>query len=153
VDYGSFTNRQLAIWTNHTLSTLLTSPISCCARYLGALETSGSDAVTLYVNDTQPHLLALYVCDINKAGRKESIEVRDLKGDVLVPAQTVTNFQQGKWLRFQFSGSIQLRITNQNSKSTAVLSALMFGHGAPTDERVQEVIHLVEQLKRAPPEN
>ncbi len=131
VDCGSFTNRQLAIWTNHSPSTLFTSPISYCARYLGALETSGSDVLTLYVNDTRPHQLALYVCDINKAGRKESIEVSDLKGRVLVPAQSVTNFQQGKWLRFQFSGNIQLRVKNENGKSTAVLSALMFDPGAP----------------------
>ncbi len=126
VDYGTFTGRQFSLWKNATSSTLLTSPISYCARYLGALETSSSDSFTLYVNDTRPHQLALYVCDYDKAGREESIEVQDLQGHVLVPARTVDNFQLGKWLRYQFSGSIQLRLINRNSKSTAVLSALMF---------------------------
>ena len=126
VDSDGFTNRQFAIWKNATKSSLLTSPISYCARYLGALETSGSGSVTLYVRDTQAHQLALYVCDFDKAGRGETIEVRDLKGDVLVPACAVSDFQQGKWLRFKFSGSIRVRVTNQKSSSTGVLSALMF---------------------------
>jgi hypothetical protein len=126
VDYGAFTGHQFALWKGSSPSTLLTSPISYCARYLGALETSGSDTLTLYVNDTQPHQLALYVCDYDKAGREETIELRDLKGRLLTPARTVSGFEQGKWLRFQFSGSIQLRLTNLKSSSTAVLSALMF---------------------------
>lgn len=126
VDDGSFTSRQFSLWKNATSSTLLTSPISYCARYLGALETPGSDSLTLYVNDTQPHQLALYVCDYDKAGREETIEVQDLQGHPLAPACTVNNFQLGKWLRYRFSGSIRLRLTNQKSSSTAVLSALMF---------------------------
>jgi hypothetical protein len=126
VDYGGFTNRQFSYWKNSTASSLLTSPISYCARYLGALETSRSDGLTLYVTDVQPHQLALYVCDFDKAGREETIEVQDLAGHALAPACTVSGFEQGKWLRYQFSGSIRLHLSNQKSSSTAVLSALMF---------------------------
>ena len=126
VDYGSFTNRQFSLWKNSTESSLLTSPISYCARYLGALETSNSDSLTLYVGDTQPHQMALYVCDFDKAGRKETIELRDLKGNLLTPACTLKDFAQGKWLRIKFSGSIQIHLINRKSGSTAVLSALMF---------------------------
>ena len=126
VDYGSLTNRQFSYWKNSTESSLVTSPISYCARYLGALETSGSNSLALYVNDTQPHQLALYVCDFDKVRREETVELRDLKGNLLSPACTVSDFEQGKWLRFQFSGSIQVCLTNRKSSSTAVLSALMF---------------------------
>jgi hypothetical protein len=126
VDYGSFTNRQFAIWKNFTTSSLLTSPISYCARYLGALETSGSDSLTLYVNDNQPHQLALYVCDYDKANRKETVEIQDLQGHTLVPPCTTSDFALGKWLRYKFSGNIQVRLTNHNNSSAAVLSALMF---------------------------
>jgi hypothetical protein len=70
--------------------------------------------------------LALYVCDFDKVGREETIEILDLAGHVLVPACNVNNFEQGKWLRFRFSGSIQIRVANQTSDSTAVISALMF---------------------------
>jgi hypothetical protein len=126
VDCDGFTSRQFSLWNNATKSSLWTSPISYCARYLGALETGGSGSVTLYVSDTQPHQLALYVCDFDKAGREESVEIVDLEGHVLVPALTVSDFEQGKWLKFKFSGGIQLRLTNLKSNSTAVLSALMF---------------------------
>jgi hypothetical protein len=126
VDYGSFTNRQFSLWNNSSASTLLTSPISYCARYLGALETAGSNSITLYIADSQPHQVALYVCDFDKAGREEPIEFLDLAGNALGPVCKVIDFDQGKWLRFRFSGSIQIRIANQNNRSTAVLSALMF---------------------------
>jgi hypothetical protein len=126
VQYGNFSNRQLSLWKGATTSTLLTSPISYCARYLGALETSTSNSFTLYVSDIQPHQLALYVCDYDKKGCEEAIVVRDLKGHLLTPSVAVSDFEQGKWLRFKFSGSIQVRLTNRKSSSTAVLSALMF---------------------------
>lgn len=126
VDYNGFTNRQFAIWRNTTPSSLLTTPISYCLRYLGAVETPSSGSLTLYVNDSQPHQLALYVCDFDKAKREEAIEISDLAGHALIPACKVSDFEQGKWLRFKFSGSIQIRLHNQNGNSTAVLSALMF---------------------------
>jgi len=125
-DYDGFTNRQLSLWKNATTSTLLTSPISYCARYLGALDTPTSGSIKIYVNDAQPHQLALYACDYNKAGREETIELTDLQGHVLAPACTVSHFELGKWLRFKFSGNLQIRINNQKTGSTAVLSALMF---------------------------
>jgi D-arabinan exo alpha-(1,3)/(1,5)-arabinofuranosidase (non-reducing end) len=126
VGYDGFTNRQFSSWNSSTVSSLLTSPISYCARYLGALETSSSNSLTLYVNDTQPHQLALYVCDFNKAGREETIELRDLKGHLLCPPREVNNCPLGEWLRFKFSGSIQIHLIDRKSSSTAVLSALMF---------------------------
>ena len=126
VDYEGFTNRQLSLWKGATPSTLLTSPISYCARYLGALDTSNSGAITIYTRDDQPHQLSLYVCDYDKKGREESIELQDLAGHVLVPATNVESFALGKWLKFKFSGDIRIHVDNLNSKSTAVLSALMF---------------------------
>jgi Protein of unknown function (DUF2961) len=126
VERNGFTNRQFSIWSNARKSSLWTSPISYCARYLGALETAGSDSLTLDVSDPRPHQLALYVCDFDRKGREEAIEILDRENHVLVPARTVNDFEQGKWLKFEFSGSIQVRLTNRNSNSTAVLSALMF---------------------------
>lgn len=131
VDCDGFTNQQFASWNSSTPSSLWTSPIAHCARYLGALETPASGSLTLYVSDTQPHQLALYVCDFKKAGREETIEIRDLHGKVLVPACTVSHFEPGKWIKFKFSGSIQVRVASLKSNSTAVLSALMFDPGMP----------------------
>jgi hypothetical protein len=126
VDYGNFTNRQFSNWKNSTTSSLFPSPISYNLCFLGALETAGSDSLKLYISDSQPHQLALYVCDFDKRSREETIEILDLKGHLLNPTIAVSNFEAGKWLRFKFSGSIQIRISNHKSSSTAVLSALMF---------------------------
>jgi hypothetical protein len=126
LDYDGFTNRQFSLWKSSSASTLLSSPVSYCARYLGALETAGSGSLTFYVSDSEPHQLALYVCDFDKAGREETIELLDLGGHALIPACEANSFEHGKWLRFKFSGNIQIRLHNQNSRSTAVLSAMMF---------------------------
>jgi hypothetical protein len=84
------------------------------------------DSIELYVTDQQQHQLALYFCDFDKKGRKQDIEILDLKGAVIVPRQQLTDFEKGKWLLYHFSGSIRIRITNQNKQTTAVISALMF---------------------------
>ncbi|HEU5396503.1 MAG TPA: DUF2961 domain-containing protein, partial [Verrucomicrobiae bacterium] len=55
IDDAGFSHRQLSLWKNATVSTLLTSPISYCARYLGALETTNAGSVTLYVGDAAAH--------------------------------------------------------------------------------------------------
>ena len=131
IDYGAFKSRQFSMWNTSTASSLVTSPISA-QRFLGALESSAGDSITVYVNDAKPHELAVYVCDFDKAGREQEIDVVDLNGRVMVPAQKMTAFETGKWLRYRFAGSFKLRITNRNSATTAVLSALMFDlNGSP----------------------
>lgn len=128
VEYGRLTGHQFSTWNTSTDSSLLTSPISYCARYLGAVETSGVDSITVYVNDAHTHELAIYACDFDKAGRQQSIEILDLEDHVLSPAQKMTAFEKGCWLRYKFSGSFKLRLTNLNHATTAALSALMFGN-------------------------
>ena len=54
------------------------------------------------------------------------IELQDIEGHALAPIYSVSGFEEGKWLRFQFTGSIQIQFTNGKSGSTAVLSAMMF---------------------------
>jgi hypothetical protein len=125
IDYGAFKSRQFSDWRTSTKSSLVTSPISS-QRFLGALETSIGGSVRVYVNDARLHELALYVCDFDKAGREEEIEILDLDDHVIAPARKVTAFETGKWLRYRFTGSFKLRVTNLNSVTSAVLSALMF---------------------------
>lgn len=128
VDYGELTGHQFSIWSGTTDNSLQQSALASpdLPRFLGALETRGSDSVTLWVNDARQHQLALYFCDFDMKGRKQEIEIRDLEDRVLSPAQTIADFEQGKWLTFRFSGSIKVRIVNRNAATTALLSALMF---------------------------
>jgi hypothetical protein len=126
IDCGHFAERQLSTWNTSTGASLLTSPISYCARYLGAVETRDSGELVVYLNDLRPHILGVYVCDFEKAGREQTLELLNLDEETIAPAQKATDFTAGMWLRYHFSGSFRLRLRNLNSSTTAVLSALMF---------------------------
>ena len=128
VDYGGMGSYQFHIWSDSTENSLEQSALVAPSlpRYLGALETKTDGWITLYINDTDTHQLALYFCDSDKTDRQEEIEVFDLAGHVLSPAQSVSGFEDGSWLRYRFSGSLKVHVVNRNPATTAVLSALMF---------------------------
>jgi hypothetical protein len=126
VDYGTLAPRQLEVWKKIKEASLFSSPLRSIRAGLGALATAGSDTLTLFVRDAAAHQLALYMCDNNKQGRNQDIEILDMAGKVLAPAQNVAEFEKGKWLRYQFSGSIKIRLINRNPKTDAVISAIMF---------------------------
>lgn len=126
VDYGSLKGVQFSSWYNSTISSLNASPINPTKKYLGAYYTFGSDAVSLYVNNDKKHRLAVYVCDYDDKGRRQKIEVVDLKDNILAPAIELDSFKAGKWLNYEFSGNIRIRIVNQSHQSNAVISALLF---------------------------
>jgi hypothetical protein len=124
-DYGTLAPKQFTFWKNRNNVSLDSSPLRFKTG-LGALATAGSDTLTLFVRDAAAHQLALYMCDNDKQGRNQDIEVLDLSDRVLAPAQNVAGFEKGKWLRYQFSGSVKIRLINRNPKTDAVISAIMF---------------------------
>jgi alpha-L-rhamnosidase len=101
----------------HALGSLATQdPIAC-------LQTMTLD---VKVNDTKQHQIAIYFLDWNKAGRNSAIEIFDLKTlNLLAPVQMVKSYQHGKYLVFNYSGSIRLRV-NQVRGENAAISGLFF---------------------------
>ena len=70
--------------------------------------------------------LALYFLDWDERGRRQGIEVFDLKTlKRMSPVQTVQNFSKGKYLIYPCDRSIRLRI-NQIRGENAVLNGLFF---------------------------
>jgi hypothetical protein len=128
VDYGTLALHPFTLLHRGQPAALDSSSLLGGKSGLGVLWTAGSDTLTLWVRDAAMHRLALYLCDSDKhgGGRNQDIEILDLAGKVLAPAQNVADFQNGKWLNYQFSGSIKIRLTNRNPKANAVISAIMF---------------------------
>ena len=128
VDYGTMGTWQFATWNTANGKCLTVAPGNYCCPYLGTLWTGASDTITLYVNDTNYHQLALYICDFDNygGGRNENVQILDLNNNVLASANNQTGFGNGRWIRFSFQGSVKIRLTNNNPSANAVLSAIMF---------------------------
>jgi len=124
IDYGGMSS---ATWGNETYAPM-PSPTSYSGRYVGRLYTYGTDIITLYVNDTETHSMAIYLYDPDEmgGGRTQTVEILDMSNNILDSAVSVSNFSTGKWLKYAISGSIKIRITNTNGSANAVISAIMF---------------------------
>ena len=93
---------------------------------------AGTFSIDLQFNDKNTHQTALYLFDFDtySGGRAERIDVLDSSNNLL-DSRTTGSFSGGRYLVWNLSGHIVLRITNTKSVGNAVLSALLFGPGAP----------------------
>lgn len=77
------------------------------------------------IRDKQ-YKVALYFLDWDRLGRRQAVEVFDLKTlDRIAPVEVVRNFEQGKYLVYRCTRSVRFRI-NQIRGKDAVLNAMFF---------------------------
>lgn len=75
----------------------------------------------IQVKDTQTHQMALCFLDWNNKERRSAIEIFDAKTLKLIsPVQLIKNYQNGKYLIFNYSGSIRIRINHVRGENAAV---------------------------------
>jgi hypothetical protein len=101
-------------------------------RHLGAIITQDPKptlqtmTIDLNVKDSKKHRLALYFLDWDNDGRRSAIELFDLKTlKLIAPVQLIKNYQNGKYLIFDFSGSLRIRVNHVRGKNAA-LSGMFF---------------------------
>jgi hypothetical protein len=125
------------LWTNTTTDTRALQEVGSTNRIAAAWYSPTSFTVNVNLTDGQTHQLALYLLDWDGfgGGRNEQVEVLDAAtGDVL-NSQTVSNFGNGAYLVWNVSNNIQIKITNLNGSSNAVLNGLFLdppGTSSPT---------------------
>jgi hypothetical protein len=105
-------------------------------RYLGAIITQDPKptlqtmTVDLDVKDSQKHRLALYFLDWDNDGRRSAVEIFDLKTLKLVaPVQLIKDYQNGKYLVFDYSGSLRIRVNHVRGKNAALCGIFFDGVG------------------------
>jgi alpha-L-rhamnosidase len=82
--------------------------------------------VDIRAKDTALHQLAIYFLDWDRTGRRSAIEIFDGKTfNLLAPVQQIKTYDNGKYLVFNYAGSIRLRI-NQVRGPNAALSGIFF---------------------------
>lgn len=90
---------------------------------------SGSSfTLDLNLTDSRTHRVALYALDWDSYGpRSERVDIVDPATGTVLNSQTVSTFTGGKYLIWNLSGHVQIRITNLVNGSNAVVSGLFFG--------------------------
>lgn len=82
--------------------------------------------IDLKLNDNQNHQLALYFLDWDNNGRRSAAEIFDLNTlKIIAPVQLIKNYQKGKYLVFNYTGSIRIRINHVRGENAA-LSGIFF---------------------------
>jgi len=73
------------------------------------------------------HNLAIYALDWDDFGpRAETIQIVDPVAGTVLDTESVTSFQQGKYLVWTIQGHVQVRVTNNNPASNAVIGGVFF---------------------------
>jgi subtilisin family serine protease len=89
--------------------------------------------IDLSFNDANTHQVAVYALDWDGfgGGRRETLDIRDANG-TLLDSRAISNFSGGQYLVWNLSGHVVLRVTNTNTASNGLISAILFGGGATT---------------------
>jgi alpha-L-rhamnosidase len=125
-------NTKNIIWTELSSDKrALTNPTQE-TRSVGAIMTQDPlptlQTMTLDVDaaDNNSHQLALYFVDWDNKGRRSAVELFDLKTlKLIAPIQLISNYRGGKYLVFNYTGSIRIRINHVRGENAA-LSGLFF---------------------------
>jgi hypothetical protein len=72
------------------------------------------------------HQVALYLLDWDTTARSERVDILDAGTGTLLDSQTASAFHGGKYLVWNLSGHVQIKITRL-AGANAVLSGLFFG--------------------------
>ena len=92
--------------------------------------------IDLDVKDSQKHCLALYFLDWDSNGRRSAVEIFDLKTLKLVaPVQPIREYQSGKYLVFDYEGSLRIRVNHVRGENAALCGIFFDGTGRQPDKK------------------
>lgn len=80
-------------------------------------------SLDLNLTDGLTHQVSLYLLDYDNLGRSESVQISDAISGQILSTQSVSSFQNGKWLLYNLTGDVKITFINQGSVN-AVVSAL-----------------------------
>jgi hypothetical protein len=122
------------IFTGSTTDTRALQKVSSTTdRIASCWFSSSSFSIDLHFNDTNTHQVALYLLDWDGygGGRSERVDVVD-GNSTLLDSRSVSSFGAGRYLVWNLSGHVIIRITNLNANSNALVAGLLFGTGGTT---------------------
>lgn len=82
-------------------------------------------SVKLKMRDDQEHKVSFYCADFDRAGRNQTIELRNPATGPAIESRSISQFQDGVWIIGEMRGEVEIRFTNAGPLN-AVLSGLFF---------------------------
>ncbi|MEO6035314.1 MAG: chitobiase/beta-hexosaminidase C-terminal domain-containing protein [Verrucomicrobiota bacterium] len=99
-------------------------------RIAASAQSTTSFTVDIALSDTNSHRVAMYFLDWDRNARVQTVEVRDATSGAVLDTQTVAPFQEGKYLVWEISGSVKVRLTRVGGYN-ATLQGLFFDSAIP----------------------
>jgi hypothetical protein len=114
------------VWTTNTSDPRALQDVGSSGRTAAAWYSTSSFTVYINLTDGQTHQLALYLLDWDQygGGRSEQVQILDATTGSVLSTQSASSFSNGEYLVWNVSGDIEVKFTNTNSSSNAVLSGL-----------------------------
>jgi subtilisin family serine protease len=94
-------------------------------RVVAYYETDGVMELDIEFTDSLAHRVTLYLVDFEKKKRRQRIEVIDNSTNTVLSTLEVSDFKNGKYVSYDLSGDITIRITALGGRS-AVVSGVFF---------------------------
>jgi Bacterial Ig domain len=84
-------------------------------------------------SDGRAHRIALYLCDYERSGRSVTVQGLDSGTGAVLDTRSLTNYQGGVYLVYNYSGNVTFRIINNNGGTpTGAMSGFFWGGGTQT---------------------
>ncbi len=114
------------IWTTSTSDVrALQKALSLTDRLAATWYTFSSFTIDLNFNDAAQHQVAVYNLDWDFNGRTQTVSILDGTTNAVLDSQSVSSFQNGKYLVWKLTGHVIIRVTN-TGPANAVISGLFF---------------------------
>ena len=115
------------VWAGSTSDVrALQKALSSTDRLAATWYTYGSYTIDLNFNDGAQHRLAVYCLDWDFGGaRTQTVSILDGGNNAVLDTQTVSNFQNGKYVVWNLTGHVVLKVANAGGDN-AVISGLFF---------------------------
>jgi hypothetical protein len=97
-------------------------------RFAAVWHSTGTFSFDVNITDGAPHEVALYMVDYDHYSRAQRVEVVNAATNAVLDTRTVGSFGGGRWLVWQITGRVLIRITYVGGIN-AVASGIFFGGG------------------------
>jgi hypothetical protein len=118
------------LWSSSTTDSRALQKPSGTDRFAGAWNSTNWLYFYVRFKDTATHEVSLYFLDYERLGRVQKLEVFDDGTGNLLASTTISNFQNGVYYSWNFSGNVRVKVTAVSGPN-CVLSAIFFDPPGP----------------------
>ncbi len=127
----SLTGESTYVWSTTTTAQNALQNAAGTGRIASTWYSSTTFSIDLDITGGQAHEVSLYAVDFDKQNRSEQVQVLDAATGTVLSTETLSSFQGGKYLSWDLSGNVIIKVTNLDSASNAVISGIFFGGQRP----------------------